>query len=356
MSMKKTQYSHDALMRYARRLGFGEIHTCIDPKTKLHAIIAIHSTKRGPAIGGCRFKQYNATGEALHDVIRLAYMMTMKAAISNLPHGGAKAVIIKPKNMEHIDRAALFQRFGEFINEMNGRYITSLDVGTTTTDMDNIAKVTTHVTGHTRPDYVADPSPHTAEGVYRGIQAAVKYKFGRDNMSDLHVAVQGAGHVAYTLIKLLVENGAKVTACDINPEAINRCIEEFGIEVVSPEAIYDVDCDIFAPCALGGVVNPNTIERLKAQIIAGSANNQLAHGKYAHVLHERGILYTPDFVINAGGLMCASSSYLHDSLAQTSEQVDKLYDTLLELFDRSKVENRPTTLVAESIALEKIPA
>ncbi len=357
MTQKMTRkYSYDALMRYARRLGFGEIHTCIDPETHLHAIIAIHSTKRGPAIGGCRFKEYHSTGDALHDVIRLAYMMTMKAAISDLPHGGAKAVIIKPKNMQDIDRGALFRRFGQFINEMNGRYITSLDVGTTTEDMDNIAEVTQHVTGRSRPDYVADPSPHTAEGVFRGIQAAIKYKFNRDDMQGLHVAVQGAGHVAYTLIKLLVENGAKVTACDINPVAINRCIEEFGISIVEPNEIYDVDCDIFAPCALGGVVNPETIERMKAQIIAGSANNQLSHGKYAQVLHEKGILYTPDFVINAGGLMCASSSYLHDSLAQTTEKVDQLYDTLLELFDRSTIENRPTTLVAECIAREKIPA
>lgn len=353
--MKTKRYSYDALMRYARRLGFGEIHTRIDPDTQLHAIIALHNTKRGPAIGGCRFKEYSSTGDALHDVIRLAYMMTLKASISDLPHGGAKAVIIKPKNMENVDRAALFRSFGDFINELNGHYITSLDVGTTTEDMDHVAERTVHVTGRTRPDYVSDPSPFTAEGVFRGIQAAVKYKFNRDDLEGIRIAVQGAGHVAYALIRRLVESGAKVIACDVNKEAIQRCVDDFGIETIDPDHIYDVDCDIFAPCALGGVINANTIDRIKSKIIAGCANNQLAHGKYAQILQQRDMLYTPDFVINAGGLMCASSSYLHDSLSSTAEQVDKLYDTILELFARSERENKPTTYIAECIALEKIP-
>lgn len=354
--MRTKPYAYEALMRYARRLGFGEIHTRIDKETQLHAIIAMHSTKRGPAIGGCRFKEYTNASEALHDVMRLAFMMTLKASISDLPHGGAKAVIIKPKNMKNVDRAALFRCFGDFINDLDGQYITSLDVGTTTEDMDNVAKVTRHVSGHSRPDYNADPSPFTAEGVFRGIEAAAKHKLQRSDLEGLHVAVQGAGHVAYALIKRLVGAGATVTATDINGESLQRCVDEFNINTVGPESIYDVDCDVYAPCALGGAINANTLDRIKAPIIAGCANNQLAHNKYAHLLQQKGILYAPDFVINAGGLICASSCYLYDSLDKTPEKVDQLYDTLLHLFERADRQQLPTTTVAERIALEKIAA
>ncbi len=352
--MTRRQYSYDALMRYARRLGFGEIHTRIDAKTQLHAIIAIHSTKRGPAIGGCRFMEYQSCGDALHDVIRLAYMMTLKASISDLPHGGAKAVIIKPKNMKNVDRAALFRSFGRCIEELNGAYITSLDVGTSKEDMDHAAEVTRHITGHTRPNYNADPSPFTAEGVFRGIQAAVKHKLNRE-LDGVRVAVQGTGHVASALIERLVKQGAVVTATDINKESLQRCVDDYAVQTVAPDDIYDVDCDVFAPCALGGVINADTLERLKPSIIAGCANNQLAHDRYAHILQKRGVLYAPDFVINAGGLICASSTYLDDNVRQTPKQVDKLYDTLLELFERAEHEQLPTTTVAERIAIEKIP-
>jgi leucine dehydrogenase len=355
MTKKRKTYNSEALMRYARYLGFGELHTCIDKETGLHAIIAIHSTLRGPAIGGCRFRDYDTTGDAIKDVLRLGYMMTLKAAVSRLPHGGAKSVIIKPKNMSNIDRKKLFRRFGEFVNELNGRYITSLDVGTTTDDMDAIAEATPYVIGATgKHPYDADPSPHTAEGVFRGIQAACQHQLGTQDLSGIHVAVQGAGHVAYGLIQRLATAGAKITACDIRPEAISRCVNEFGIQEVAPDDIYDVDCDIFAPCALGGVINLSTIDRLNSRIIAGSANNQLAHHKYAQVLHDRGILYTPDFVINAGGLMSASSSYLHHNTEKADLQVDELYGTLLELFARSSDKNQPTTLVAEMIAHENL--
>lgn len=353
--MTKKIYNHDALMRYARYLGYGEIHTKMDSETGLHAMIALHSTKRGPAIGGCRFKEYRSTGQALNDALRLGYMMTMKAAVSKLPHGGAKAVIIKPKNLDTHTRKKLFYRFGQFVNDLDGQYITSLDVGTTTDDMDVIAEATPYVIGALNThNYHVDPSPHTAEGVFRGIQAAAMHQLGSDDLTGRHVAVQGAGHVAYGLIQRLHAAGATITACDIRQEAIDRCVEEFGIHVVAPDAIYDVDCDIFAPCALGGVINPDTIERLHARVIAGSANNQLAHAKYAEVLHKKGILYAPDFVINAGGLMCASSCYINKNTDIADQQVHDLYDTLLEMFVRADKEDKPTPFIAEHIAKEHL--
>ncbi len=355
MSKLSKNYNTEALVRYARKLGFGEIHTCIDKETGLHAIIAIHSTKRGPAIGGCRFKTYRSTGAAIKDVIRLGYMMTMKAAVSQLPNGGAKAVILKPKNMDKIDREKLFYRFGQFVDSLNGRYITSLDVGTTTHDMDIIAKATPYVIGATcTHEHDVDPSPHTSLGILRGIQAAVKHQLQKDDLKNIHVAVQGAGHVAYTLIKHLTQLGARVTACDINEKAIQRCVDEFGVTVVDPDKIYDVACDVFAPCALGGIINLETMDQLQTSIIAGSANNQLAHAKYAELLRKKNILYVPDYVINSGGLICASSAYHTHKTETADKQIEALYDTLLEIFKRSDALKQPTTAIADMIAHENL--
>lgn len=351
----KMHYNYEALTRYARALGFGEIHEKIDPHTGMHAIIAIHSNQLGPAIGGCRFKEYESASVALKDVLRLAYMMTLKAAVSGLPHGGAKAVILKPPHFDESKRQAYFESFGHFINEMNGRYITSVDVGTTNQDLDHTARVTSYVTGATGTNtYDADPSVHTALGVFYGIKAAIKHKLNRDNCDGLHVAVQGAGNVAYPLIKQLANEGAIISVCEPDIQKSQRVADEYGATIVALDDIYDVDCDVFAPCALGGIINNDTIARLQSPIIAGSANNQLAHSKYATTLAEKGILYAPDYVINAGGLMCASSCYLNHNTTTADKQVSTLYDTLLTLFARADNEQDTTTHIAERMAKENL--
>lgn len=341
--------SSDILFRYAHLLGFGEFHVKFDKPTGLKAIIAVHNTKRGPALGGCRMVPYKATAKALEDALRLASMMTMKAAITNLPHGGAKAVLIKPKIIK--DREAYFEKFGEFVNELNGRYITAVDSGTDPSDMDIVARRTKFVTCTTAD---GDPAPYTALGVRRGIEAAVKFKLGRDNLEGVRVAIQGAGHVGYELAKQLRERGAKLTMCDINDQALERCVQEFGAELCAPDEIYEIKADVFAPCALGSVLNLNTIKRLKCRIVAGSANNQLAHMQFGLAMHERGILYAPDFVINAGGLIQASALYIHGDINKAHEHIANIYDTLMEIFERAKQENIPTGDITEMIARERL--
>ncbi len=354
-SWHREYHTHEALMRYAKMLGYGEIHTKIDRKTGLHAIVAIHNTDLGPAIGGCRLHTYGTTGPALKDVLRLAYMMTLKSAISNLPHGGAKAVLIKPKHIK--DRKAYFRSFGDFVHQMNGSYITAIDVGTTTEDMDAIAERTPYVIGAAGlHEKEGDPAPHTAKGILRGIQAAIQFKYNKSDLNGIRVAIQGTGHCGGIVAELLAQQGAEITVSDINAEAVQRCLNKIGTQHhhVDPDKIYDVDCDVFAPCAMGGVINLDVINRLKAKIIAGSANNQLAHSKYSELLFKKGILYAPDFVINSGGLINAAMVYDYCDDVIADKQIDKLYDTLLSLFKRGKKESLPTTNVAELMAIEKL--
>jgi leucine dehydrogenase len=342
----------DGLFRYAEFLNFGDIHIKVDHATGLKAIVAIHNLKRGPAIGGCRLIHYATADDALEDAMRLGYMMSFKSAISNLPHGGAKAVLIKPKIIK--DRRAYLEAFARFIDELGGRYITAVDSGTSSADMDVIAKYTPYVTCTTAAKNSGDPSPHTAYGVRRGIDAAVKCKLGRDNLDGIHVAIQGAGHVGYYLAKDLIAQGARVTMCDVNQAPLQRCVDELGVATCAPENIFDIEADVFAPCALGAVLNLHNIKRLRVSIIAGSANNQLAHHHHGFVLHERGILYAPDFVVNAGGLIYVSAIYDQADVGQASAQVGNIYDTLKLIFSRSQTENCPTNLIAENIALERL--
>lgn len=352
-SIPPRRFKHEALMRYARLLGFGHLHIKNDPQTGLYAIIAIHSTQRGPAIGGCRYLSYPSYGLAVKDVLRLAFMMTLKASISDLPHGGAKAVILKPAVLK--DREALFRSFGDFVHQMNGDYITAVDVGSDEKDMDIIAERTPYVIGATKAHrFDTNPSPHTAKGMFRGIQACVKHKLNRDDLEGLHVAIQGAGHVAYFLSQLLHEQGAKITVCDPKTEAVMRICDEFGAQKVDVDSIYDIPCDVFSPCALGAVLNLHNINRLQTSIVAGSANNQLAHIKYGYLLHKKNILYAPDFIINSGGLINAAMVYDYQDLELSDKKIDQLESTLLELFERSDRENIPTFQLAEQIALEKL--
>jgi len=342
----------DRLFRYAEFLDYGDVHIKFDPETGLRAIVAIHNLNRGPAIGGCRMVHYQNTDDAIEDALRLGYMMTYKAAISNLPHGGAKAVIMKPKEIK--DRKALLRAFGSFIEDLGGRYITAMDSGTNEEDMDTIAERTSYVTCTSASGSGGDPSPITAFGVRRGIEASVKFKLKRDNLEGVHIAIQGAGHVGYYLAKELFERGARMTMCDINPKSLDRCVKEFGVATCSIDEIYDVEADVFAPCALGSILNLHTIKRLRVPIVAGSANNQLAHHHHGVLLHERDILYAPDFVINAGGLIYVAAVYDHADFAIANQQVSDIYDTLIPIYERAAKEKIATNEVAEKIAIEKL--
>lgn len=342
----------DSLMRYAELLGYGDVHTKTDKETGLTAIVAIHNLKRGPAIGGCRLASYQTLDKAMEDALRLGYMMSYKAAINNLAHGGAKAVLIRPKVIK--DREAYFEKFGEFVNDLGGRYITAVDSGTSPAEMDIISRRTPYVTCTTKSGGDSDPSPLTSLGVRRAIEAAVKFKLGKDSLEGLHVAIQGAGHVGYCLAKDLHERGVKITISDVNLKAIQRCVDEFGATVSHPDEIYNVEADVFAPCALGAVLNHYTIKRLNSKIVAGSANNQLAHQHYGALLHERGILYAPDFLINAGGLIHVAVIYDHGDMKKSMEQINNIYHTVYDIFERSVHENRATNVIAETIARDRL--
>ena len=352
-SHNRKDYRHAALMRYANMLGFGDIHVKHDRSTGLHSIAAIHSVDRGPAIGGCRYYAYKSSGQALLDALRLAYMMTLKAAISDLPHGGAKSVIIAPKKAP--DREALFHAFGDFVDGLDGRYITACDVGTNTDDMDIIATRTPYVIGAAKTNpQDSNPGPHTALGVFLGMRAAIQYKQKRDSFDGVRVAIQGAGSVSHALTKLLVADGAHVTVCDPLQSAVDQLKDEFNVQSCPVDAIYDIDCDIFSPCALGGTISPDSIKRINAPIIAGSANNQLTHLRVAELLREQGRLYVPDFVINSGGLINAAIVYGYQDATEATKKIKQLEHTLFNLYETAHSQNINTLLVARHIALTKI--
>lgn len=332
------------ILEHADDLGFGDIHIKIDPATGLHAIIAIHSTCLGPALGGCRWLSYPTTEAALLDAMRLACGMTYKAAISGLSSGGGKAVLIRPPHP--IDREAYFEAFGSFVDELGGRYITAVDSGTSVADMDIIARRTQHVasTSASRAGS-GDPSPHTALGIRRGIEAGVKSKLKRDSLEGVHVAIQGVGHVGYPLARELAVHGARLTVCDVGESAVERCVDEFGAASVARERIYEIESDVFAPCALGAIINDETLPRLNTKIVGGAANNQLAEIRHGDLLHRRGILYAPDYVINAGGII----QIIVDDEAEMNEKILGIYDTLMRIFAQSEKMNQPPRRVADSM-------
>lgn len=328
----------------AEALGFEDLHIKIDPTVGLRAIIAIHSTRLGPALGGTRCIPYPSSQAALGDAMRLARAMSYKAAVMQLPYGGGKAVLIHPKRIN--DRAAYFSAYGRFIDELGGRFITAVDSGTTVADMDVLAGCTPYVRG-TSATYggIGDPSPSTAYGVRLGIEAAVNYAFGRNDLAGLRVAIQGIGHVGYHLAKELNELGAKLTVCDVNATALECAADEFQANVTGVESIYDVPCDVFAPCALGGVLNDGTIKRLQAKLVVGAANNQLADDRHSLMLHRRGILYAPDFVVNAGGLVHVVSDSLDAACRKTSE----IYDRVMDIFEQGEKHSQPPMQIAYQI-------
>ncbi len=334
---------------------FGEVHFKVDKATQLKAIVAIHDSRLGPALGGCRFIEYDTEEAALTDALRLARGMTYKAALAGLAHGGGKSVIIRPK--QAFDRVALFRAFGAFIRDLRGHYITAEDSGTGLEDMEVIRQVTTHVTG-IDPSHggSGDPSPFTALGVRRGIEACVKFKLGKTDLKGVHVAVQGVGHVGYFLCKELHGAGAKLTVADVDKLKSERAQREFGAAVTDIDKIAAVPCDVFAPCALGAGLNDSTIPHLVATIVAGAANNQLAEPHHGDDLHARGILYAPDYAINAGGLVNVAQEVKGYDTKLARESTLKIYDTIMNICESSKRLNAPTHKVADMIVEQKLSA
>ena len=332
---------------------FGEVHFKLDKATHLRAIVAIHDSRLGPALGGCRFIEYDTDEAAYIDALRLARGMTYKAALAGLGHGGGKSVIIKPKR--HFDRVALFRAFGRFIEDLRGHYITAEDSGTGLEDMEIIRTQTTHVTG-IDPSHggSGDPSPFTALGVRRGIEACVKFKLGKESLEGVHVAVQGVGHVGYHLCKELHNAGAKLSVADVDPLKAERAHRDFKATVVPLDQIFDVACDVLAPCALGSAINDQTVPRIKAKIVAGAANNQLAEPRHGDDLYQRGILYAPDYAINAGGLVNVAQEVTGYDAKLARERTMKIYDTILEIAERSAKLHSPTYKIADILVEEKL--
>lgn len=345
---------HDVFGKLSK-YDFGEVHFKLDKAAHLQAIVAIHDSRLGPALGGCRFIEYDSDEEAIVDALRLARGMTYKAALAGLPHGGGKSVIIRPKR--HFDRVALFRAFGRFIEDLRGHYITAEDSGTGLEDMEIVRTQTKWVTG-IDPAHggSGDPSPFTALGVRRGIEACVKFKLGKDSLQGVHVAVQGVGHVGYHLCKELHASGAKLTVADVDKLKSERAQREFGAAVVSIDDVAKVECDVFAPCALGAGLNDNTIPHLKAKIVAGAANNQLAEPRHGDDLHARGILYAPDYAINAGGLVNVAQEVKGYDPKAAREKTLEIYNTIWDICERSKKLQAPTYKVADIMVEEKLAA
>jgi len=333
---------------------FGEVHFKFDKATGLRAIVAIHDSRLGPALGGCRFLPYDTDEAALVDALRLARGMTYKAALAGLPHGGGKSVLIRPS--QHFDRVALFHAFGQFIDDLGGHYITAEDSGTGLEDMEIIRTTTKHVTGVGTAGGSGDPSPFTALGVRRGIEACVKTKLSRSSLEGVHVAVQGVGHVGYYLCKELHSQGAKISVADVDPLKSERAQREFGATIVPLDHIFDIECDVIAPCALGSALNDATIPKLRATIVAGAANNQLAQPRHGDDLHARGILYAPDYAINAGGLINVAQEVAGYDANASREKTLKIYDTILDIAERSAKNNAPTYRVADVMVEERLAA
>ena len=332
---------------------FGAVHFKHDKASGLKAIVAVHDSRLGPALGGCRFLPYDTDEDAVIDALRLARGMTYKAALAGLPHGGGKSVLIRPK--QHFDRVAMFRAFGSFVEDLRGHYITAEDSGTSLEDMEVIRTVTKHVTG-VGPAHggSGDPSPFTALGVRRGIEASVKFRMKRDSLDGVHVAVQGVGHVGYHLCKELHAQGAKISVADIDPLKAERAQREFGAVIVPLEQIFEIDCDVIAPCALGSALNDTSIPRIKARIVAGAANNQLAQPRHGDDLHARGILYAPDYAINAGGLCNVAQEVIGYDAQKARDKTMSIFDTIFEIADRSEKTGTPTYRVADQLVEEKL--
>ena len=329
-----------------------QVSFAYEPSTGYRGIIAIHSTVLGPALGGTRFWSYESDTDALIDSLRLARGMTYKAAVAGLNLGGGKSVIIGDNRTSR--REALFRAHGRHVESLKGRYITAEDVGTSTSDMEYIKAETNYVTGLIGKS--GDPSPVTAYGVYRGIKACARYRFGSDSLSGKHVALQGCGSVGYHLAKLLYAEGAAITCTDIDPQRVKRVVEDTAATAVGVDDIYGVRADIFAPCALGAVINDDTVNRLPVEIVAGAANNQLAEDRHGDLLEQRGITYAPDYVINGGGLINVNAELHGWAPERARSKAGEIYDTILRVFEIAREEGIPSYRAADRLAEQRIAA
>lgn len=334
-----SQYNHEELL------------FCNDNETGLKAIIAVHNTVLGPALGGTRVWAYNNEMEALNDVLRLSRGMTYKNSLAGLNLGGGKAVIIGDSRT--IKSEALMRRFGKFVNSLGGNYITAEDVGISPADMVYVNMETSHVVG--LPGKSGDPSPVTARGVYMGMKACAKEQFGTDSLAGRKIAVQGVGHVGEYLVASLAKEGAEVYITDVYEPTLKRVSEKYGVKVVGLDKIYDLDVDIYAPCALGATVNDETLSRLKCSIISGAANNQLkSEAVHGQMVMDKGIIYAPDFALNAGGVINCYSEVADLSPEWALSKADDIYTTIAEIVKRSRSGNVPTYQIANKMAEERI--
>ena len=333
------------------KLGHEQILFCQDAVSGLKAIISIHDTTLGPALGGTRMWMYQNEMEALNDVIRLSRGMTYKNSISGLDLGGGKAVIIG--DSKSMKSEALFRRFGQFVESLSGKYITAEDVGISPEDMVHVSKETKHVVG--LPGKSGDPSPVTAYGVYVGMKACAKIQYGSDNLAGKKILVQGVGHVGEYLVKHLTEEGAIVFISDIQEDTLKRVSNTFNVKVVQLEDVFDADVDIYAPCALGATINDDSLSRLKCSIVAGAANNQLKDESVHGIqIMNQGIIYAPDYAINAGGVINCFSEVKGLSSKWSHEKAEEIYSTIFNIVNRSQKENIPTYKIAGQMAEERI--
>lgn len=326
-----------------------------DAGSGLKALIAVHSTALGPGFGGCRMWPYASEDDALNDVLRLSRGMSYKNALAGLAYGGGKAVIIA--NAKTDKSRKLFEAFGKTVDSLGGRYITAEDVGIKVEDMKTVARETPYVSGIGREgaEVGGDPSPKTAYGVFLGMQAAVSHKLGRNGLDGLRVAVQGVGNVGFNLCRLLRDAGAELVVADVYTPNVERACEELGARAGDVNTILFEDVDVVAPCALGGVINADTIPKLKAQVIAGAANNQLADAADGVALRRHGILYAPDYVVNSAGIIAVAAEYEGDvSRTEMDEKIARIYDRSLAIFQRADAENTPTSEIADQMAREII--
>lgn len=321
------------------------LHLAQDPVTGLRAIIAIHDTRLGPALGGCRYLAYPDDDSALRDAIRLARGMSYKAALAGLSHGGGKAVILRPAHVP--DRAALFEAFGRMVETLGGRYITAVDSGTSSLDMDCVALHTRHVTS---TQAAGDPSPSTALGVFAGIRASALARLGSDDLEGLRIAVQGLGNVGYALAEQLAAAGADLLVSDLDPGRVQLAVEQLGAHPVASDALLTTPCDILAPCGLGGVLNAQSAPQLRCAVVAGAANNQLASPDIADLLEARGILYAPDYVINSGGLIHVALRHRGDDMPAITAHLARIGQRLTDIYAHAQADKRSPARVADALA------
>lgn len=342
------------IFAYMEEHGHEQLVFCYDKASGLKAIIGIHDTTLGPALGGCRVWPYATEDEAIIDVLRLAKGMTYKNSAMGLNLGGGKTVVIGDPRGEKAEEK--FRALGRFVEALNGRYITAEDVGVGTTEVTWVSHETEHVVG--LPGKSGDPSPATAFGVFSGMQAAAEHVWGDQSLAGKTVAVQGLGNVGYNLCKHLHEAGAKLLVADIYEDRVQRVVAEFGATAVAPDRIHAADCDIYAPCALGAVINDESLPELKCRIVAGSANNQLAEPRHGDELHKRGILYAPDYIINGGGVINVAYELSGDGYnrERAYAHIATIYDRLQRVFNISREQDIPTYKAADVLAEQRIGA